>query len=481
MVIKIEKIKKRFEKVDKKALAIVGLVILVIVALAIIICNANAKDKLLELIYDPKKPILIEKNGRYGYVDIGGEELIEPTYKSATPFYGDYALVELADEENSYRFLDRKGQTIEEFVSSKMPRYFREYGIWLANNILYDYRMNTLFEGDNLVEYIADGYFAYFSNNEEKSGIIDYKGKIVFTWDANYISVAISPLVYAGLDKYAAISNFEEREEIVNLQSGKVIYSLEDPKNSYLEVENDNIFRVIDRQDSYKTVKWLYIEDDKIAFETSEEIYDMTNCDYKDDILKLDYGVNYSLLGKEERYAYYDVRKKEYKEKSFTKASVTNRLDSIEEDYGYKTYTCDGLYGLLNRDKVIIDCQNTDIIFPEKTLYDYLEQYHKQKYVIIRDNARLVIYDLKHRKEVESYDVASLEKNEYTSFLSIVELAEDGFTKLSKSIFSTMTGQKKDFPPDAEIVLFENYILVKTGEKMTYYDVSFEVIYEMTE
>lgn len=469
---------KKLQKVDHRIWIIGALVLTIVIGVTIIFLNSGYKNPLHAAIYDPKKPIPVEENGVFGYVDFEGEMLIEPQYETADPFYGDFALVKTNDETSKYKIIDRTGAVVKESTTAKKPKYYKDYGVWLIDNILYDYEMNVLFEGDNHLDYVGQGYFTYFKNDEEQSGLINHEGKKIFAWNSNYISVTLSPLVYDELDEYAAISDFEEQEKIISLKNGKEIYTLDDPKNKYLETESDNVFRIIDRQNSYKTIEWLYIENDRIVYSTNEELYDLSLIDYKNKILRIDYGVNYEALGKTDRYVYYDTSKKVYTESLEGVDEFTNRFDHMEKTYGYKTYTCNGLYGLLSKDKVIVDCKNDDITFPTKSLYEYLSQYHKRKYAIITDDTKITLYDLTHKKETAAYELAAIEKTEESSFLYIVEFESDGFTKSKKTILNLITGRQKTFSKDEDIEIFDHYMTVRSEEKTVYYDVNFEVLYE---
>ena len=98
--------------------------------------------------------------------------------------------------------------------------------------------------------------------------------------------------------------------------------------------------------------------------------------------------------------------------------------------------------------------------------------------LIITDDTKIALYDLTHKKETASYELAAIEKTEESSFLYIVEFESDGFTKSKKTIFNMITGRQKTFSKDEDIEIFDHYMTVRTEEKTVYYDVNFEVLYE---
>lgn len=477
-------IKKIHPKIsfDSKKKKLIGSILFIIVVLAvlfaILLLNSSQKNALLKLIFEEDKPIAFKKDGKYGYMNTKGEELIEPIFFNAEPFYGDYAVV--TDEEDGveiYKIIDRKGEEVLKTESASKPQYYSEYGIWLIENKLYSQKMKKIFEDSYHIDYISKGYFSFLDNERSSSGIIDSKGKKVFSWDEDYISVTISKTIFGAKKAYAAISNFEEREEIISLQNGKKIFELEDPKNQYLEVEEDNVFRIISREDNYKTIKWMYIDDDEIAFSSEDDIYSIEIDDVKRDILRIDYGKNFEVTGRTEQYAYYDLKNKKYLDEKYGREESTGKNDWMQDVYGYKTYTCSGQYGLMKKDKILLDCIHTSISFLEKKTYDYLEQYHKKPLAIVKKDAKVELYDMKKKKVLESFEPAAIAETDESSFLVFTEMDTDGFTKVDYVVYNAITGLSKKFLATDKIEVYSNYITVSDGSFKTYYTTEFKEIY----
>ncbi len=105
----------------KKTILIV-LVLLILVGVAgffiFKIFGSNKNFANLNSIFDPKKPIVVKNNEKYGYITSDGKTMIEPQYNSADDFYGDYALVSVdnpnKDSYNKtlYEIIDKKGSMI---------------------------------------------------------------------------------------------------------------------------------------------------------------------------------------------------------------------------------------------------------------------------------------------------------------------------------------------------------------------------------
>ena len=94
---------------NKKLLIIVGCSLLFLVLFIALIIYFITSGKPISQVYNPDSPILINKNGKYGYIDSKGKVLIKPKYEFAYPFYGDYALVVVNDSEEKYNLIDKKG------------------------------------------------------------------------------------------------------------------------------------------------------------------------------------------------------------------------------------------------------------------------------------------------------------------------------------------------------------------------------------
>ncbi len=443
--------------------------------------NINSKSELLKLIFAPDKPVVYKEDDNYGYLDIDGKVLIEANYHSATPFYGEYALVSFYDDEDEiYEIIDKKGKTILRTSPTSQPHYYGEYGVWLIDNKMYTYEMKEISLGNCHIEYLGHGFFSYLDNDSSSSGIVDASGKKIFTWDEDYISVDISDVDYPTNDYYAGVSNYEEREEIVSLADGKSVYVLDDTKNRYLEVESDNVFRIIDRSDNYKTVEWLYLEKGKVAFRTTDDIYEITIDDFGHDILKIDYGVNYANSNHDERYAYYDVQNNRYLDETYLKEENIDKNAWMEDIYDYKIYTCDKLYGIMQKNKIIKACAYTSIDLLDRNTYEYLKEYHARHLAILKDNSTVEIYDMKRGQVLHSYEMSSIKGEKDSSFFLITQFDESGYTAAKYIVYNAITDEQMEFSSPSRISLYSNYITVEDKDTTTYYNTDFTKIYEVS-
>lgn len=465
----LEKISK-----NKKNIIIIGVVLLVILLVVIFVLNKGSKtDRLLDIIYNKDNPVLVEYDGLYGYVSSTGEELINTEYMYATPFYGEYALASKDTEKGKYEFIDKSGEVALKIESEEAPKYYADYGIWFIDNKIYDENLKVVFNKNGKLSYIGSGFFEFLEDNEKSSGIVDYKGKMTFSWDEDYISVSLSKSP-SFMDDYAIVSNMEEIEKIVNLANGKVIYELEDAKNKYLREEKDNIFRIVNRSDNYKTDEWLYVDNNKIAYRTSETIYDMSLYDYKDNVLKIDYGINYSDLGKKEREEYYDFKKHMKVEAGI---ELSENAVYMKNLYGYELMKDNDKYVIVKGDSAILEAIYDEILFLPNKLFSYIEDVNKTQIVLLSSEEGIEVYDLKKEKTLEVIDASHVEMKEDSTFLMFTKYEEDGYTKGEYIIYNLLTGKSMKVNANNDVELYSNYVTVADTEFITYYNTSLEEIY----
>lgn len=474
--IRIKKLIRLFKRRRVRILTALVLGILVLLGALFFYLGREKKDVLAEILYDRDKPIPVKKGSKYGYFEPSKEMIIYPSYDEAYDFYGDYALVGNKEEdEMKYFLIDKKGKIKKESTSTKIPKYYCEYGVWLIDNHLYSYEMKPLFEEDASVDYMGNGYFAFQKNGEQKSGIIDSKGNEIFSWDEDYITANISESSFKDT-RYATVSNFEEAEYIIDLKNGKKVFELEDPKNEYIQKEKDGVFRIISRENKYKTKSWMYLSDGKIKSElTDEDIYDLILESEKKGILKIDYGQDYEEKGKDSRYLYYDVKKNDYL-KDYEDEFDPDGLN--KERYGYIVYQYEN-FGLKNkRNRELLKDEYDSIEFLNLPLYKYTKYHTKKEIAILRQKDSVIIYDAKKRKELENFEYVSLRENKESSFISLIQYEEDGHTKKNIKIYNVLSGKTKEIDKDAEVIIGTNYIKVDTKRIVKYYDVNLEEITE---
>ena len=476
---------------NKKKLLIVILILLFVaigVVAFIYFKGKNTKvdgDIDLSSIYDPDKPIIIKKDGKYGYIKSDGSMMLEPTYKSASDFMGDYAVVKV-DNPNStssyketYQIIDKKGDVKITYEGYSEPKYIAEYSIWIIEDILYDSKLNKLLEEGIRVGYIDNGYLEYRDATKHEVGIINYKGKKIFSVPGNSVFVNICKNEYTNDDLYALVKIYGdvEKEIVVSLNTGEVLFTSEDADKYYLMREKNGLFYYYNNKetDGYKNKKYLFFANNALAYQTTEVVSDVKVYDYKNKILEIDYGYDYSKLGKSSRYIYYDVKNQKVLETQPTRPSITD--DIMELTYGYKVFSSSYKSGLMQEDKIILPAEYDDIDFVNGLLFQYVKSKKNQELVLVEKDKKTSLINLKDKKELMVFDSTYVYDTSDSTFLEASIYDNDTYKRIGYQIYNVLTGATITTQKDDTVSIKSNYITIKRDNKTTYYNTKLEEIY----
>ena len=337
---------------NKKVLIPIIALFVVIIGVVVFLLISGSGGKATEkdaakLILDPKKPVMIEKDDKYGYITYKGKDLISSTYDYASEFYGGYAVVgmENTDSDTSsyadykYQVINQKGKEQLEKEVLLEPEYYPEYGIWVIDSKLYNSKLKAVTKEDVSVSYLGAGYLSYTDFNKSKAGIMDYKGKSIWHTDEVGITADLEPNYYDEKDLYVVVHNYisdnNEKWELVSTKKKKVVYTLDSNNGDSLELEDNGIVTIED--DDYDTHTWMYFKDGKLKYELKDtELEELIVYDYENQILKLDYGYDYDEY--EYVYKYYDVKNEKMLDEPPVEMDSEDDEDLYELTYGFKKF-----------------------------------------------------------------------------------------------------------------------------------------------
>lgn len=439
----------------------------------------------LSSIYDSDKPIIIKKDGKYGYIKADGSMLIEPTYKSASDFMGNYAVVKI-DNSNSttsykktYQVIDKKGDIKMTYEGYSEPKYIPEYSIWIIEDELYDSKLNKLLEDGIKVDYIDKGYLKYRDEKKQEAGIITYKGKKIFSVPGDSIFVDICKNEYENTDLYASveINGDTKKEVVVSLNTGEVLFTSEDTDKYYLMREENGLFYYYnsEEKDGYKNKKYLFFANNALAYQTTEVVSDVEVYDYKNKILEIDYGYDYNKLGKSSRYVYYDVKNQKVLETQPNRPSTTD--DIMELTYGYKVFSSSYKSGLMLEDKIILPAEYDDIDFINESLFQYVKSSKNQELVLVEKDKKTSLINLKDKKELMVFDSTYVYNASDSTFLEASIYDKDTYKRIGYQIYNVLTGATITTEQGDDVSVKSNYITIKRENKTTYYNTKLEEIY----
>ena len=489
-------VQPRTQKKNKKIIILTILILFTIAGLGVLtyfkFLGTNSTKTDLNIIFDPNKPIVINNNGKYGYITSEGKILIEPQYKTANEFYGDYAVVSVETPEASnynniqYQIIDKNGNVKLTSDSYKEPQYYSNYDVWVIDETLYDSNLNKVFPEEIKVEYIGYEYFKYRNPVKNEAGIMTYNGKKIFTMPVTSVYVDISANEYNKEDLYASVKTYgdPDREVIISLKTGDILFTSEDAESFYISEDENGIFHYYNHtlDDGYENRKYLFFIDNKLAYETTETVDRIEVYDYQNQILEIEYDYDYETLGKSQRIYYYDVKNKKMLE-SIPESSVTLEdleLDLIEQTYGFKEYSIDAKYGIKSGEKVIVPCEYDDIEYFDKNIFNYMKSMGKEL-VLLRKNSKSILYNMTESKAITTFDSGYIYKYDYTTFINLKTYNEDMYTIKGYTIYNLLSDKSMDFDSESEITIGSNYIIVTKDNKKTYYNTDFKQIYVVTE
>ena len=392
---------------NKKSSKPILIIILVIVAIIIAIflakkflIKATPKDKKISSLYSKDTPIKVLKNKKYGYIDQKGNFVIEPKYDDATEFYGDYAIVEATgkiddNEVKLYQVIDKKGNVKATAKFSDDIKYIDEYDIWIIEEKLYDGTLKKISPDNLKIRYQGNGYLSWEDISAKKAGIMKNNGKITYTYNfkekESYIGIDVDDIDESLKEKYCRITIENKKYAIVNCDTGKVVYDYTD---NYISNQDDNIFEV-STKDDYKFISIMYIQNDKIMYESSN---DKVSLDYYPDgryLIIEDYTKDY-----DEKYSYLDLKTGKQTNKRPESEDKTEKLDEWEKLTKTQKFSCNSGYGIMSGKTVKIPCEWSDIEYLELPLYKYLSSIGKE-YIIGGKNNKSYLINLKDGKFIQ--------------------------------------------------------------------------------
>ncbi len=210
----------------------IKIILLIIMSVFVFLgCSKDNKDKADKDNNVKLYPVLEEKSGLYGYVDINGDYKIEPKFYDAETFSGDYAKVYI-NKDRSENIINSKGNYIlpedKEFINITMEDDFIitstkefKYSIYNENGekILEDEYDSFFVDENGLIVVLKDTEKAIFND----------KGKVVVPFKSNESRLHIQ-------NKYI-IWNEDNTSIVANLK-GKEILRIDDNKG--IRVITDN-------------------------------------------------------------------------------------------------------------------------------------------------------------------------------------------------------------------------------------------------
>ena len=260
--------------------ALLGVVAIVVCVVLLLKLNPSAerqeKEK-VDAIFNPNQLIKEKKDDKYGYINTKGEVEIPITYEYATDFRGDYAVVRAEVQKDGltrtvYQIIDQKGKVKKQADIS--IEYIEETESWIIDSELYNKSMKKISPEGVRVSHKEDTYFLWVNSKENTGGIMNEKGKQVYTYNFQSGETAIYLTVPRTdenqKDKYCIV-NVASKYGIVNCDTGVVVRELSDDR---ISSNTDNVFTVKEKS-TYNFKEIIYVQDDKVMYTSNNKEIDL--------------------------------------------------------------------------------------------------------------------------------------------------------------------------------------------------------------
>ena len=362
--------------------AVVVLLLLILLPSSIIKKDNSKLNKIIQYSLEKDRLITISKNGLYGFLDYKGNEVVKPEYNYVIDYSGKYAI---ASKDSKYYLIDGKGKVVKE--SKKAIQYDEVNDNYVVDGRLYNNKLKAISNKTDTIYSVGYGYYRYETADGKKTGIMNTKGKKVYSEKKNEdgrIMVYINDVNENNKNVYCAVTPDNALFTIINCDTGKTIVKYD--ANTIL-ANGDNIFQ-IQTKDGHRNI---FIKNDKIVLETKNAPR----------MIFVNKGYIVYKETEEGEYKYFDVKtNKITKEEPFGFDQISKT--DFEEATGISRINSNGKYGLIKDDKVIVPCEYDKITFFSNDLYNNLAKQGKH-YVIARGNKSTYLYDLKTHKRVKEF------------------------------------------------------------------------------
>ena len=470
---KTKKAKISIKKLIPIIIAILVIIVLVVSGLFFIVGRGKSNSKDLSLIFDENKLIPVKVDDLYGYISPkNGKMVINPSFKTANSFYGNYATVAYTENNSTkYGIIDKTGKVKLSTDSSYKIKALSEYGLFIVDDTLYNSKLKALSDENTKVSYEDLGYSSYIKKDSSgknlEGGIINPKGKKVYSYkfkdNESYFSCSIADINDALNEYYAVVNVDNENYGIVNLSNGKLIYKY---SNKYISASDDNIFKIYSANDSSSGLESIIcIYKDKIAYEANNDT-DISYYDYAKKILQIqNKSADYS-----NRYTYYNLNTK----KTLDDKPEKQNQDALASLTGYYSFSANSKYGIMKNEKQILPCEYDDIEFLPTTTFEYLKDKKHVEYVFAKKDKEYQLINLKNKKVITSFNTSSITSYSTSTFVKGRLRDSNQYFVYNMSTKKTMT-----FDSSATVSVYSNYITVSKDGDTTYYNTDLKEIYKI--
>lgn len=432
--------------------ALLIIVVIIIIGLLVKTTSSNTEiNTQIKYALEENRMVPVYKNGKYGFIDTNGNALTKVEYDYILDYNGEYAIVNKG-RDNSV--LDKKGKV--KFTTKEDVRYDKTTDYYILAGRLYNNKLRPISNKTDKVTSSGNGYFSFKNEDNTKGGVINRKGKVVYTQELEEKeSLKVYVIDTSDLNEYTycAITRDNQIFSIINCDTGKVIKNY---KDEAIYAQGNNIFQIENIET--KEVESIFIRNDKIAISSKDP----------SSMYFLESGYVQFKDNKTNKIKYYNVQTgKTYNDEPF-ETTLAYRSD-FEKNTNITRIFGNNKYGLINDQKVLLPCEYDSLYFFPYDLYKFLKENGKN-YVLGRAGKKSYIIDLNTKKRVKEFKTS--ERINYLIDSTFIYYNEDN----SIHVYNLLT-EKENTYNNATIEIYGNFIKVNTENNTTYYNRELNKIY----
>ncbi|GEM_PF-1940885 len=466
-------------KTGAKKFIIIGIIAFVAIALIVlgfIFIPKLFKSKesaLANEIFSEKTLIAVKQGDKYGYIDLNGKMVIQPTFTNASDFQGEYAVAKIkTDNSNKNVIINRKGEVLIEADSDKSISYDAENKLWIVGKQLYDDKLNKLLKDGEEIFTKDDGYYLVIESGREygkpaKHAFYNKAGKRVYEFNSTASYFDVTDYGEELGQTYVILSTGENTYDIINADTGKVVIQNLESDSAWGDEYTEFCL-----YDGNRCAKSILVWNDKVVKEYNYDTELVHWGDWETGYFHI-YSNNDSAIDE-----YFSLKTGQLSDDTPDTSKnpsdkETPDLSEWELATGNTIMTCSAGYGLMFEKSQTVPCEYRKIQLPDMMTYEYLKSNGKN-YVIGNKSEKSYLLQANNGKVVTEFNAPSLEFETLSSFIGTSESGNGGSTY---HVYNLVTGKSSDIA-GTDISYYPMYFKVDKADGSTeYYNKNLQLFY----
>lgn len=461
----------RLANIKSRKIAMVASVAVIVLGTGIFTANlirnlvlGKDADQAIMAFLDHEKPLAVRQNGRFGFMNIHGQMIIDPKYTWAGEFYGDFVEVKT---ETEHLMINRKGETALTLDIGAVVNIDTRYGVWFIGDKMYDVNLKLL--------------------NDDTKPSLTYKQKGIYTYKNESGNIVISSLKNQSSDIYTcqsacsvSVSNapdfVPDTYIIVNETAGETSHNKIFNAQTKAEVfsSQNQLLVVKDKNQVAKSVngneELMYLTGDKVAYSSADnfEVYDqikhvvkVSNADEK--------------TAAQYPFAYINT---DTDETTYLAPVMGSTLTAFDQSLDVQTCGKNGIG--IGKNGGAIKCDWLSLTTPSMNVMEYLKS-QRRLIIVGRTAAGQEFYNVRTDERYDQFEHISISSSNDELFVMtksegqwfVYSLVSGKYVSIPNVLMNSFTNLPNG------IKVYPSYFTVETKTSMTYYNHDMDSFYEV--